>query len=127
MEWDHVPDHYPVVPGRVYNAGSENKKHSGVCSETSTARAADGKPYWMPRMHPRPVSGEVTEKTGVRFASVDWTPCGHKDIVICHAESHYDFHLYYVDQDELSTMHCDGAKPMCPYHNADKNDVHLEP
>jgi len=24
-------------------------------------------------------------------------------------------------------MHCDGAKPMCPYHNADKNDVHLEP
>lgn len=126
MEWDHVSEHYPVVARGVYNALSKNERHSGVCSETSTARAADGKPYWMPRMHARPVPAEVTEKTGVRFASVDWTPCGHKDIVICHAESHYDFHLYYVDQDELSSALCDGAKPMCPYHNADSNDVHLE-
>jgi hypothetical protein len=34
--------------------------------------------------------------------------------VICHGESHYDFHLYYVDQDELESdeMKCDKDKPI---------------
>ena len=58
-------------------------------------------PYWMPRFYPREVPAFVTEKTGIKFASVDWQPCGHKDITICHAESHYDFHLYYKTPEEL--------------------------
>lgn len=49
----------------------------------------------MPRFYPKSVSDKIKETTGIQFASVDWQPCGHKDIVICHGESHYDFHLYY--------------------------------
>lgn len=57
---------------------------------------------------------EVTRTTGIEFASVDWQPCGHKDIVICHGESHYDFHLYYKKQSELESddMRCDKSKPI---------------
>lgn len=56
----------------------------------------------------------MTSKTGIEFASVDWQPCGHKDIVICHGESHYDFHLYYKKQSELEgdDMKCDKSKPI---------------
>jgi hypothetical protein len=67
--------------------------------------------------------------TGIEFASVDWQPCGHKDIVICHGESHYDFHLYYTKQSELESesMRCDKTKPiheqiMCMDDDADSAD-----
>merc|ERR1712050_441981 len=66
-----------------------------------------GQPFWMPRFISRPVPQQVTAMTGICFASIDWQPCGHKDITICHAESHYDVHFYYVDESTL------GAQPMC--------------
>eukprot|EP00929_Paragymnodinium_shiwhaense_P040583 TRINITY_DN21170_c0_g1_i1.p1 TRINITY_DN21170_c0_g1~~TRINITY_DN21170_c0_g1_i1.p1 ORF type:complete len:750 (+),score=206.25 TRINITY_DN21170_c0_g1_i1:54-2252(+) len=82
-------------------------QEGGACDPATTLVASqDGIPYWMPRFYPKPVPADVTEVTGIRFASVDWQPCGHKDIVICHGESHYDFHLYYVTETQLEDMGC---------------------
>merc|ERR1712157_338794 len=64
----------------------------------------DGQPFWMPRFNSRPVPPEVTAVTGIKFASIDWQPCGHKDITICHAESHYDIHFYYATEAELGKL-----------------------
>jgi hypothetical protein len=61
------------------------------------------------------VPPEVTALTGIRFASIDWQPCGHKDIVICHAESHYDIHFYYVEESDLAAQPvCDIGSPSNP-------------
>jgi hypothetical protein len=106
FEWDHIHDETIFVDGenggRVYNADDDPR-----CNGDSSILASDSQPFWMPRFFPRPVSQEITNVTGVKFASADWQPCGHKEITICHAESHYDFHLYYEDE---STMN---ALPMC--------------
>jgi hypothetical protein len=106
FEWDHIHNATIFVDGenggRVYNAESDVR-----CNGNSSVVASDGRPYWMPRFFPRPVSAEITAVTGVRFASADWQPCGHKEITICHAESHYDFHMYYEDEETMNNL------PMC--------------
>lgn len=119
LEWDHDATE-PLVnrnsakdkPG-WYNP----KEDGGVCDHATNwdyLAPEDKLPYWLPRFYPRAVPQEVTDKTGIEFASVDWQPCGHKDIVICHGESHYDFHLYYVPQEELESerYRCDKTKPI---------------
>eukprot|EP00930_Biecheleria_cincta_P085631 TRINITY_DN75016_c0_g1_i1.p1 TRINITY_DN75016_c0_g1~~TRINITY_DN75016_c0_g1_i1.p1 ORF type:complete len:470 (+),score=68.00 TRINITY_DN75016_c0_g1_i1:112-1410(+) len=116
MEWDHAHSSAVLVDyvegNKVYNPIDDER-----CSGKSTKVAADGQPFWMPRFFPRPLSSDITAKTGFRFASADWQPCGHKDIVICHAESHYDFHLYYVDESELNAM------PECKIGTASNPDL----
>lgn len=106
FEWDHVNDLAIFVDGedggRVYNAEDDER-----CNGDSTVVAMDGEPYWMPRFFPRAVSAEITAVTGVKYASADWQPCGHKEITICHAESHYDFHMYYAEEAEMNAL------PMC--------------
>ncbi|CAD7953920.1 unnamed protein product [Amoebophrya sp. A120] len=120
MSWYHDPQLAIVGrdlaknPGQQDGSTSKTKAALGVCDPQSTAKAADGKLYWAPRIFPQPVSAEVTRKTGIHFASVDWQPCGHKDVVICHGESHYDFHLYYVSQAELNGYTCSNPNPVCP-------------
>jgi hypothetical protein len=100
FEWEHDSSEAVVVNGVT----GGNPVDDPRCSGSSQEVAADGQPYWMPRFYPRPVSDEIKAKTGIQFASVDWQPCGHKDITICHGESHYDFHLYYVPEAELAAM-----------------------
>lgn len=106
FEWDHIHSATIFVDGenggRVYNAEEDAR-----CNGDSSIVASDGQPYWMPRFFPRPVSEEITQVTGVKFASADWQPCGHKEITICHAESHYDFHLYYEDETTMNEL------PLC--------------
>lgn len=97
FEWEHQPSEAVVI-------ATKNPLADPRCSGSSDEVASDGQPYWMPRFYPRPVSSEITAQTGIHFASVDWQPCGHKDIQICHGESHYDFHLYYVPEAELQAM-----------------------
>lgn len=116
MEWDHAHSSAILVDfeegEKVYNPIDDER-----CSGQSKKVAADGQPFWMPRFFPRPLGADITAKTGLRFASADWQPCGHKDIVICHAESHYDFHLYYVDESELNAM------PVCNIGTASNPDL----
>jgi hypothetical protein len=100
FEWEHDSSDAVVVNGVT----GGNPLDDPRCSGSSQEVASDGQPYWMPRFYPRPVSDEIKAKTGIQFASVDWQPCGHKDIKICHGESHYDFHLYYVPEAELAAM-----------------------
>jgi hypothetical protein len=106
FEWDHIHNETIFVDGenggRVYNAENDVR-----CNGDSSVVARDGEPYWMPRFFPRPVSEEITSVTGVKFASPDWQPCGHKEITICHAESHYDFHMYYEEESVMNAL------PMC--------------
>ena len=106
FEWDHIQDETIFVDGE--NGGKvTNAENDPRCNGDSSIVASDGAPYWMPRFFPRPVSEEITRVTGVKFASADWQPCGHKEITICHAESHYDFHMYYEDESVMNAM------PMC--------------
>jgi hypothetical protein len=101
FEWEHVHE-------KAVTLGTANAQQDPRCDGSSNQVSdIDGLPYWMPRFIPRAVPAEVTAMTGIRFVSVDWQPCGHKDITICHAESHYDIHLYYVDEADLAAM------PMC--------------
>ena len=106
FEWDHIHDETIFVDGedggRVFNAEEDER-----CNGDSSVLARDGQPYWMPRFFSRPVSDEITKVTGVKFASPDWQPCGHKEITICHAESHYDFHMYYEDESYMNSL------PLC--------------
>lgn len=128
LEWDHNHDDYVTVDfegdgGRVYKATDDPR-----CNGDSQVKAADGMPFWMPRFASRPVSQEITAVTGIKFASVDWQPCGHKDVTICHAESHYDMHLYYVTEDELAKIpECEIGSPTNPNlpvcHDDEKNSV----
>jgi uncharacterized surface protein with fasciclin (FAS1) repeats len=53
--------------------------------------------------------------------NVDWQPCGHKDIIICHGESHYDFHLYYLNDTEINH-----PSKTCIDH-VEGDDIHAEP
>jgi len=103
MQWDHVHSDAVMVDyvqgSKVYNPVDDPR-----CHGNSDKVADDGQPFWMPRFFPRTLSSDITAKTGFKFASVDWQPCGHKDIVICHAESHYDFHLYYATPAELNAL-----------------------
>jgi len=103
FEWDHEASEAVTIGFTSGLKPTDDPRCSGSSSET----AADGQPYWMPRFYQRNVSEEIKRQTGIQFASVDWQPCGHKDITICHGESHYDFHLYYVDEARLAAM------PMC--------------
>ena len=84
FEWDHMQDETIFVDasdgGRVTNADNDPR-----CNGDSSILARDNVPFWMPRFFPRPVSEEITNVTGVKFASADWQPCGHKEITICHA------------------------------------------
>eukprot|EP00977_Amphora_coffeiformis_P009894 scaffold2290_cov170-Amphora_coffeaeformis.AAC.14 len=106
FEWDHIQSETIFVDGenggRVYNAENDVR-----CNGDSSVIARDGQPFWMPRFFSRPVSEEITRVTGVKFASPDWQPCGHKEITICHAESHYDFHMYYEDESVMNAL------PLC--------------
>lgn len=106
FEWDHIHADTIFVDGenggRVYNAENDER-----CNGDSSVVATDGQPFWMPRFFPRPVSEEITRVTGVQFASADWQPCGHKEITICHAESHYDFHMYYEREEDMNAL------PLC--------------
>merc|ERR1711977_467902 len=61
----------------------------------------------MPRLHWKQVSQEITAVTGIEVVDVSWQPCGHKEITICHAESHYDMHLYYV-KNPIDDPRCKG-------------------
>jgi hypothetical protein len=114
FEWDHMHDETIFVDGenggRVYNAENDPR-----CNGDSSIVARDGQPFWMPRFFPRPVSDEITKVTGVKFASPDWQPCGHKEITICHAESHYDFHMYYEEESVMNALPlCDIGVPTNP-------------
>lgn len=107
FSWEHVHDSTVVVD---YVGGGKVTKPTDDprCSGASTAVSPrDNQPFWMPRFNSRAVSANITAATGIHFASIDWQPCGHKDITICHAESHYDIHFYYVTEDTLASM------PMC--------------
>jgi len=111
IEWDHDPTTAVMVSGS-YNAGSSDPNLAGPCGLGSEEISpVDNLPYWFPRLFNRDVSAEITRKTGIQYASLDWQPCGHKDIVICHAESHYDIHLYYVTPQDQSSMTCDLDPP----------------
>merc|ERR1719335_120194 len=85
MEWDHVPELHMVIESGVKNPGNQDGSQTGpypqgVCDpESNELNPTDGLRYWVPRIYPRPVPEEVTNKTGVQFASVDWQSCGHKD------------------------------------------------
>jgi hypothetical protein len=114
FEWDHIHDETIFVDGenggRVFNADEDER-----CNGDSSVVATDGQPFWMPRFFPRPVSDDIVRTTGVRFASADWQPCGHKEITICHAESHYDFHMYYEDEAVMNALPlCDIGVPTNP-------------
>lgn len=100
FEWDHVTADAVVIGFASGLKPTDDPR----CSGDSKENAADGQPYWMPRFFPRPVSDEIKKQTGIQFASVDWQPCGHKDITICHGESHYDFHLYYTPEQSLNSL-----------------------
>jgi hypothetical protein len=119
--WDHDYDKAIVLTDRIAKA----REAGGLCDPASNELAKDGVPYWMPRFFPKEVPAEVTAITGIKFASVDWQPCGHKDIVICHGESHYDLHFYYADQSELDGMTCDIGAHM-PSHTAGQVICHDE-
>lgn len=116
FEWDHIHNETIFVDGedggRVYNAEDDVR-----CNGDSSIVASDGQPFWMPRFFPRPVSDEITRVTGVKFASADWQPCGHKEITICHAESHYDFHMYYEEESVMNAL------PMCDIGVATNPDL----
>jgi hypothetical protein len=99
FEWDHDASEAVVVG----HAPGLKPTDDPRCSGGSPLNAFDGQPYWMPRFFPRPVSAEITRQTGIEFISADWQPCGHKDITICHGESHYDIHLYYVGEQTLNS------------------------
>jgi hypothetical protein len=139
LSWKHDPVE-PVVDRGMgsntglgdgfYNAGMDG----GICDHDTAWQhlASDNLPFWLPRFYPREFASstasqatasttasgssaeQIFKKTGIKFASVDWQPCGHKDIVICHGESHYDFHLYYKTQDEVNSedMRCDKTVPL---------------
>jgi len=123
FEWDHNADEAVVIG---FGSGL-NPIDDPRCSGSSTENAADGQPYWMPRFFPRPVSKEITAQTGVQFISVDWQPCGHKDITICHGESHYDIHLYYAPEADMNALKvCDigtKANPHLPVCTDSKNPI----
>jgi len=108
FEWDH--HHEDAVLVDYVNGGSRvrNAANDARCAGDSDAKSPrDNQPYWMPRFNSRQVSDEITKLTGIRWASIDWQPCGHKDITICHAESHYDVHFYYVEESTVNGL------PMC--------------
>jgi len=107
FDWDHEAADAVVIGWTDKTTGGNKATDDPRCSGSSDVKASDGQPYWMPRFFSRPVSAEITAQTGIEFVSADWQPCGHKDITICHGESHYDFHAYYVPETALS------AQPMC--------------
>jgi len=114
FSWDHTANKALVLDGGEKGGKSWMTREKN-CEPTSTEVAPqDGIAWWAPRFFPRQVPEIVTKRTGITFGSVDWQPCGHKDIVICHAESHWDFHLYYVPQTFLPNMSCANAAPTCP-------------
>jgi len=110
FEWDH-----DAAYSLALDRAAVNPK-DGVCSDGSVYRGPDGLTWPTPRFYPVAVPPELTRITGIQYASVDWTPCGHKNVVICHAESHYDFHLYYIPQAEAESakMACINSAPNCP-------------
>jgi hypothetical protein len=124
MSWVHNPDKIFVAPGVTNpgdNSGDIQSGTQGKCNpgntESNSIAPQDNIAWTMPRFFPKAVSPEITAQTGIEFVSLDWQPCGHKDILICHAESHYDFHMYYVKQDDLTGMQCGdkpALKPTCP-------------
>merc|ERR1719316_1423272 len=102
FEWDHDNQQYiqfPTGSGRVRNPIDDPR-----CKGDSTEKASDGVEWWMPRLHWKDVSADITAVTGIEVVDVSWQPCGHKEIVICHAESHYDIHLYYEKKEKLQQM-----------------------
>jgi hypothetical protein len=123
FEWDHVSAEAVVIGHGAGLKPTDDPR----CSGDSQENAADGQPYWMPRFFSRPVSEEIKQLTGIQFASVDWQPCGHKDITICHGESHYDFHLYYTTEEALNSLSaCDigtRANPRLPVCEDSQNPI----
>jgi hypothetical protein len=99
FEWDHDASQAVVVGHQVGLKPTDDPR----CSGDSQVDAFDGQPYWLPRFFPRPVGEEIKRVTGIEFVSADWQPCGHKDITICHGESHYDVHLYYTTEATLNS------------------------
>jgi len=113
LTWNHD---YSKAPSVGWALAKNAKSKGGACDPDAGMMAPDGQPYWMPRFFPTAVPSQVTEVTGIKYVSPDWQPCGHKDIVICHGESHYDFHLYYQSQQDIETKAaCDG-NPNKPSH-----------
>lgn len=103
FEWDHDHNEYITFPlDRLKRV--ENPIEDPRCQGDSSEKARDGLEWWMPRLHWKEVSPEITAVTGIEVVDVSWQPCGHKEIAICHAESHYDIHLYYVKKDRLQQM-----------------------
>eukprot|EP00746_Dinoflagellata_sp_MGD_P070128 gnl/MRDRNA2_/MRDRNA2_28694_c0_seq2.p1 gnl/MRDRNA2_/MRDRNA2_28694_c0~~gnl/MRDRNA2_/MRDRNA2_28694_c0_seq2.p1 ORF type:complete len:484 (-),score=69.03 gnl/MRDRNA2_/MRDRNA2_28694_c0_seq2:235-1686(-) len=103
FEWDHDNDEYIQFP----TSGDQRVKNpidDPRCQGNSKEKAKDGIEWWMPRLHWKQVSQEITAATGIEVVDVSWQPCGHKEITICHAESHYDIHLYYVKKEKLQQM-----------------------
>jgi len=103
FEWDHDNDEYIQFP----TSGDQKVKNpidDPRCQGDSKDKAKDGIEWWMPRLHWKQVSQEITAVTGIEVVDVSWQPCGHKEITICHAESHYDIHLYYVKKEKLQQM-----------------------
>lgn len=123
FEWDHDASEAVTIGFKSGLKPTDDAR----CSGSSAVNAADGQPFWMPRFFQKPVSSEIQQQTGIQFASVDWQPCGHKDIVICHGESHYDFHLYYVSAADLASRKmCDigtKANPRLPVCEDSANPV----
>lgn len=107
---------YAVAPSVGKSLDKNAKRVGGACDPEAGYTAPDGKPYWLPRFFPTPVPAEITRYTGIKFVSPDWQPCGHKDIVICHGESHYDFHLYYFDEATIKAEAGCDATPGKPGH-----------
>jgi hypothetical protein len=103
FEWDHDHDRYIQFPTRG-NKKVKNPVDDPRCQGDSKDKAIDGIEWWMPRLHWKQVSQEITAVTGIEVVDVSWQPCGHKEITICHAESHYDIHLYYVKKEKLQRM-----------------------
>mmetsp|Transcript_94325 Transcript_94325/g.173645 ORF Transcript_94325/g.173645 Transcript_94325/m.173645 type:complete len:398 (-) Transcript_94325:122-1315(-) len=103
MQWDHIAAEAVTITWKPWQ-GARKPTDDPRCSGKSNKKAPDGQPYWMPRFFPRSVSSEIKAQTGIQFASVDWQPCGHKDILICHGESHYDFHLYYDTEERMNSL-----------------------
>eukprot|EP00747_Dinoflagellata_sp_TGD_P063252 gnl/TRDRNA2_/TRDRNA2_153370_c2_seq1.p1 gnl/TRDRNA2_/TRDRNA2_153370_c2~~gnl/TRDRNA2_/TRDRNA2_153370_c2_seq1.p1 ORF type:complete len:623 (+),score=82.67 gnl/TRDRNA2_/TRDRNA2_153370_c2_seq1:103-1971(+) len=103
FEWDHLNEDYIQFPMSGANK-VKNPIDDPRCRGDSTEKAKDGVEWWMPRLHWKAVSREITAVTGIEVVDVSWQPCGHKEISICHAESHYDIHLYYVKKEQLQQM-----------------------